>query len=63
MTLPLIISVPHAGLAVPQETRDYCALTPEQILADSDEGAAEIYDLKSEVAVHITTDIARAVVD
>ena len=63
MTLPLIISIPHAGLTVPQEARDYCALSPEQILADGDEGAAEIYDLKSEVTVHITTDIARAVVD
>ena len=63
MKLPLIISVPHAGLTVTQEARDYCALSPEQILADSDEGAGEIYDLKSEVAIHITTDIARAVVD
>lgn len=63
MKLPLIISVPHAGLTVPQEARDYCALAPEQILADSDEGAAEIYDLKSEVAAHITTDVARAIVD
>jgi formiminoglutamase len=63
MKLPLIISVPHAGLTVPQEVRDYCALTPEQILADSDEGAAEIYNLKFEAAVHITTDVARAIVD
>jgi formiminoglutamase len=63
MTLPLIISVPHAGLTVPQEAQDYCALSPEEILADSDEGAADIYDLKSEVAVHITTDVARAIVD
>jgi N-formylglutamate amidohydrolase len=63
MKLPLIISVPHASLIVPEEARDYCMLTPEQILADSDEGAAEIYDLKSEVAAHITTDVARAVVD
>ena len=63
MKLPLIISVPHSGLRVPQEVRDYCALTPEQILADSDEGAAEIYALKSEVAAYITTDIARAIVD
>jgi len=63
MKLPLIISVPHAGLTVPQEARDYCVLSPEQILADSDEGAGEIYDLKSEVVIHITTDIARAVVD
>lgn len=63
MKLPLIISVPHAGLTVPQEVQDYCALTSEQILADSDEGAAQIYDLKSEVAAYITTDIARAIVD
>jgi N-formylglutamate amidohydrolase len=63
MKLPLIISVPHAGLAVPQEAAAYCALTPGQILADSDEGAAEIYDLKSEVTAYITTDIARAIVD
>ena len=63
MKLPLIISVPHAGLVVPQEAQDYCALTPEQILADSDEGAAEIYDLKSDVRAYITTDIARAIVD
>jgi formiminoglutamase len=63
MKLPLIISVPHAGLTVPEEARDYCALVPEQILSDSDEGAAEIYDLKSEAAAHITTDVARAIVD
>jgi N-formylglutamate deformylase len=63
MKLPLIISVPHAGLAVPKEVQDYCALTPEQILADSDEGAAEIYDFKSDVRAYITTDIARAIVD
>ena len=63
MRLPLIISVPHAGLSVPQEVKDYCALSPEQILADSDEGASEIYDFKTEVADFVTTDIARAIVD
>ncbi len=63
MKLPLTISVPHAGLTVPQEVQGYCALTPEQILADSDEGAAETYDLKSDVTTYITTDIARAIVD
>lgn len=63
MKLPLIVSVPHAGLTVPEEVRDYCALTPEQILADSDEGAAEIYRLQSEAAVFVTTSVARAIVD
>lgn len=63
MRLPLIVSVPHAGLTIPEEVRDYCALTPEQILADSDEGAAQIYDLKSEAATYVTSSIARAIVD
>lgn len=63
MKLPLIMTVPHGGLTVPQEVRSYCTLTPKQILADSDEGAAEIYDLKSEIAEHITTPVARAIVD
>ena len=63
MKLPLLISVPHAGQIIPQEVKDYCALSPEQILADSDEGASEIYDMKSEVAGFVTTDIARAIVD
>lgn len=63
MTLPLLISVPHAGLTIPPEVLDLCILTPEQILADSDEGAAEIYNLHSQVAEYVTTDIARAIVD
>ena len=63
MKLPLIVSVPHAGLTVPEEVQDYCALTAEQILADSDEGAAEIYDLKSFAAEFITTAVARTIVD
>ncbi len=63
MKLHLILSVPHAGLTVPDEVREYCALTPEQIIAESDEDAAEIYDLKSEVAEFVTTSVARAVID
>jgi N-formylglutamate deformylase len=63
MKLPLIISVPHAGQRVPQEAKDHCALSDKEILADSDEGAAEIYALEPEVACYLTTDIARAIVD
>lgn len=63
MTLPLLISVPHAGLTIPPEVKDLCILTPEQILADSDQGASEIYNLQDQVAGYVTTDIARAVVD
>jgi formiminoglutamase len=61
--LPLLISVPHGGLTVPDCVRQYCILTPEQVLADSDGGADEVYGLEEEVADYVSTDIARAVVD
>ena len=63
MILPLLLSVPHAGTEVPREVAGFCALTPEEIAADGDEGAAEIYALAGEVDCHVTTTIARAVVD
>lgn len=64
MKLPFLLSVPHAGLAVPPEAAPYCALTPREIAEDGDEGAAEIYlDLEPLVAAFHTTEIARAIVD
>lgn len=64
MKLPLLISVPHAGLMVPPKVEPYCALTPQQITEDGDEGAAEIYHgLRDHVAAFVTTPVARAIVD
>jgi N-formylglutamate deformylase len=64
MTLPLLISVPHAGLAVPPEAAPYCILTEQQIVEDGDEGAADIYlGLEDQAAAFVTTSIARAIVD
>ncbi len=64
MKLPILISLPHAGLVVPPEVEDLCVLTKKQIVEDGDEGAAEIYGvLKSEAAEFATTDIARTIVD
>ena len=63
MKLPILISVPHAGLSVPPEVESFCTLTESDIIADSDEGAAEIYDLADHVESFITTDGARAIVD
>jgi N-formylglutamate deformylase len=64
MRLPLLVSVPHAGLTVPPEVRDLCALTAADILADSDEGAEAVYGgLRDRVAAFMTTPVARAVVD
>jgi N-formylglutamate amidohydrolase len=63
MRLPVLLSVPHAGLRVPPEVKSYCCLTPGQIAADGDAGASEIYDLRYHVAEFVTTDVARAIVD
>jgi formiminoglutamase len=61
--LPLLLSVPHAGLRVPEEVRHHCRLTTREITEDGDEGAAQIYDLAAEVDAFLTTDVARAIVD
>ena len=63
MTLPLLVSVPHAGLRVPAEVESLCALSQAEIAADSDGGAGEIYAIEAEVGAFVTTEIARAVVD
>jgi N-formylglutamate deformylase len=63
VTLPLLISVPHAGLSIPSEVKSLCLLTQQQIIEDGDEGAAEAYSIREHVAAFITTDIARAFVD
>lgn len=62
-TLPLYLSIPHAGLSVPEEVQDICLLTAEQIKKDGDEGASEIYSIQDHVLDFVTTDIARAFVD
>ena len=64
MSLPILISLPHAGLKVPKALQDNCLLTTDQIIKDGDEFAQEIYSpLRREVAAFVTTDIARAVLD
>lgn len=61
--MPLLISVPHAGLDVPPEARSYCVLGERQIAEDGDEGAAAIYAIEDEVCAFVTTEVARAIVD
>ncbi len=63
MRLPILLSVPHAGLEVPPAVAAACVLTPEQIERDGDEGARRIYALESDVAAFVTTGVARAIVD
>ena len=55
--LPILLSVPHAGLGVPPELADYHQLTPEQIAEDGDVQAAEIYwPLRDEVQAFATNE-------
>ena len=61
--LPILLSVPHAGYQVPPEAAAYSRLTADEIVADGDEGAADVYDLKEHVTGFVTTEIARAIVD
>lgn len=62
--LPLLVSVPHAGLTIPPEVFHLNRLSLVEIAEDGDQGAWEIYGpLQNRVAQFVTTDIARAFVD
>jgi N-formylglutamate deformylase len=62
--LPIALSSPHAGLDVPIALRDIWLLSADEVAADGDEGAREIYDgLADFVEVFVSTQIARAAVD
>lgn len=61
--LPLLVSVPHAGKAIPAEVAPICILSREDMLNDGDGEAEQIYAIEGHVAGFHTTDIARAIVD
>ncbi|NNF06815.1 MAG: N-formylglutamate amidohydrolase [Candidatus Eisenbacteria bacterium] len=61
--LPLLLSVPHAGLTVPSEVKSLCVLSEQEVAEDGDVGARQIYALESEVEFFVTTEVARAIVD
>jgi formiminoglutamase len=62
--LPLLVSLPHAGLRVPSEAEPFCILSPHDLEKDGDEGAHEIFSaLEALVSTFVTTDVARAIVD
>ena len=63
MKLPLLISVPHAGLEVPPEVATLLHADRREIVEDGDEGAARSTPSKTEVAAFVTTEVARAIVD
>jgi formiminoglutamase len=62
--MPLLVSVPHAGLEIPDILAPYLVISDDEIARDGDEQAAEIYwPLEAEVAAFATTRVARVAVD
>lgn len=61
--LPLLISVPHAGLDLPPAIAPFCLLTPDQIREESDGGARTIYGFADQVRGYLSTETARIIVD
>jgi N-formylglutamate deformylase len=62
--LPVLVSVPHAGLAVPEELQALNRLIAPQIARDGDQGAAQAYlPLLPHVDYLAVAPVARAFVD
>ena len=62
--LPLLVSLPHAGLVVPPEAKPYLVLTADQIAAEGDGQAGEVFaPLSGRVRAVLSSEVARAVVD
>jgi len=61
--LPILISIPHGGDAIPPEVRDRVALTSRDIFFDTDPFTRQIYNLREQVTVVIENPIARSIVD
>lgn len=61
--LPILVSVPHGGVAIPEEARADCPLSLPQILADGDTWTRHLYALADDVSEFQAADVARAVVD
>jgi len=60
MRLPILLSVPHAGTAMPAELADLVCLSQDDVVKDGDEQAAEIYlPLRAHVTHLVNTDVAR----
>jgi N-formylglutamate deformylase len=63
VTLPILLSVPHAGLWVPPEVATIVQLSDVEVIEDGDVGAAEIYALDDHLMGVVRADVARAFVD
>ena len=62
-TIPVFISIPHGGTAVPGELKDRVCIGREDLFDDMDPFTREIYDIGDRATAVISANIARAFVD
>ena len=61
--MPILLSIPHGGIRVPEELVQHACITPHDLFDDGDACTLDIYDLGVDVARVVKTNIARAFVD
>lgn len=61
--LPVLISIPHGGLSVPDELKDKIVVEKKEIFEDIDPFTQQIYDPGDKVTAVFKTDIARTFID
>jgi N-formylglutamate deformylase len=61
--LPVLITIPHGGMSIPNELTDKIIIGKKEIFEDIDPFTQEIYNLKDKVITLFKTDIARTFVD
>jgi N-formylglutamate deformylase len=60
---PFLLTIPHSGTRIPEDTRDLLTLTPAEITYYSDPATSILYHFPGKVAHVLSTDISRMVVD
>jgi len=60
---PVLISIPHGGLTIPDAVKNRIRLSQPDIFEDADAFTREIYDMADKAACVVSADMARAVVD
>lgn len=63
MTLPVLLSIPHGGMGIPEELRGAVSLGQRDLFYDSDAFTADIYDIGGAASRVVKADVARAFVD
>jgi formiminoglutamase len=63
MKLPILISVPHGGIKIPEEVEELVKLEQPDIYDDIDPFARQIFNLEDKVKAYVDTPYARTFLD